>query len=658
MPAFTFTLPAVFQPGHYTACYLLAVATYQLLLLHEGWRRGFALRPWLLMQAATLLAFVVGCKLVVLPLAEWPALWLGGADLDTYPVRSALGGIAASSLVLLALRRWLGLGWAAFDAFVLPLALGLAVQCLGCLAAGCCWGELAGSYTPGLCFGPGTGPYLTQVAQGLLPAGAAHALPVVPTQLYALLICLALAGASWATRRRAWPAGTRYLLGTGVVLLAWGVLCQWRDPASQTLGAQSVVVFGVRLLAIQWGVLAAAAAHFAGAGGLLLWAAKSRLVKYLEVGFEGEASPAVRPARQLAGAAALLALTAALAPHALTGAEFRVLQVALGAVLLAEVIAWLPALSTASGHWQPRLGLAAALGLLVLMSQAPAPTARPDSARALDFSFGGVQGGFDQDVLYRESTSGGGCGGGAGTVVPPSRDGFRHRYQAVGGQVAYQFKPRNEGIIGTVGLGVWRGTDEVSYAPQALDGPLTFSGTTNQNRYALLSINPFVAGQTPAHFDISGLRFGYHLGLHIGTLTQTSTQRGEALLQPSTYVAPDAQVWAGNRERLFGQADMGFGLGSIGTYTYRLGIGSGLGSRKGGFVTAGYAFADYDPFRIVAENKGSQRLASQTPGTHQAFVAANIRLLNSGFSLEPTFATDFGPTNQATMKLHYRLKLR
>ena len=44
MPAFTFTLPAVFQPGHYTACYLLAVATYQLLLLHEGWRRGFALR--------------------------------------------------------------------------------------------------------------------------------------------------------------------------------------------------------------------------------------------------------------------------------------------------------------------------------------------------------------------------------------------------------------------------------------------------------------------------------------------------------------------------------------------------------------------------------------------------------------------------------------
>ena len=120
----SFTLPAVFQPGHYTACYLLAVGTYQLLLWREGRRLGFALRPWLLMQAATLLAFVVGCKLVLLPLAEWPALWQGGAGRAAAPGRSALGGIAASSLVLLAGRRWLGLGWTAFDAFVLPWAWG------------------------------------------------------------------------------------------------------------------------------------------------------------------------------------------------------------------------------------------------------------------------------------------------------------------------------------------------------------------------------------------------------------------------------------------------------------------------------------------------------------------------------------------------------
>lgn len=289
------------------------------------------------MQAATLLALVVDCKLVVLPLADWPALWRGGAALGTYPVRSALGGIAASSLVLLALRRWLGLGWAVFDAFVGPLAVGLAVQCLGCLAAGCSWGELAGSGL-GLCFGPGTGPYAAQVAQGLLPSGTPYALPVVPTQMYGLLLCLALAVATWTTRRRTWPAGMRYLLGTGARLLAWGGLCAWRDPTSQTLGAQPLAMGGVRLLAIQWGVLGVGLLHLAGAALLQWWATVFSVARAAAPG-------APQPVRQLAGAAAL-------APHALTGAEFRVLQVVLGALLLAEAAAWWPALAAAGWRRQ------------------------------------------------------------------------------------------------------------------------------------------------------------------------------------------------------------------------------------------------------------------------------------------------------------------
>ena len=476
----------------------------------------------------------------------------------------------------------------------------------------------------------------------------------MPTQLYALLICLLIAAGSRATRRCVAPAGTRYLLGVGAVLLAWGGLCQWRDPASQTLGAAPLVLGGVRLLLIQWGVLGAGLLHM-GAAGWLRWRGAAA------------GTPAgrgqVRPGRQLAGVAGLLALTAVLAPYALTGAEFRVLQGALGVVLLAELAARLPALGTlgtlGTGRWQPHLGLAAALSLLVLMSQAPAPTARPDSARALEFSVGGVQGGFDQDVFYPESGGGGGCGGGGGgPLVPPSRDGYQHRYRAVGGQVAYQFRSRDTGALNTVGLGVWRGTDEITYAPQSLQGPLTFSGSATQTTTTLLSINPFVEGQYPAYFDMRGFALGYHAGLHLGTLTQTSVERGSSGPKTSTSLAPDLLVWAGNRQRLFAQADMGYGLSGLGLYTYRLGLGSGLGSRRGGFLTAGYAFGDYDPFRGLMEKEGSQRLAEQTPGTNMGFVAASINLGNSGFRLEPTFATDFDRTTQASFKLHYRLGLK
>ncbi|AMJ65260.1 prolipoprotein diacylglyceryl transferase family protein [Hymenobacter sp. PAMC 26628] len=642
MPLYTFELPAVFRPGHYTACYLLAVATYQLLLLLEGRRRGFSLRPWLLMQAATLLAFVVGCKLVVLPPADWPALWQGGADLGAYPVRSALGGIAASSLVLLALRRWLGLGWSAFDAFVGPLAVGLAVQCLGCLAAGCCWGELASSGL-GLCFGPGTGPYAAQVARGLLPAGAPHALPVVPTQLYGLLLCVALAGATWATRRRAWPAGTRYLLGTGALLLAWGGLCAWRDPASQTLGAQPLALGGVRLLAIQWGVLGVGLLHLAGAALLLWWGTVFPVARAAAPG-------APQPARQLAGAAALLALTAALAPHALTGAEFRVLQVMLGALLLAEAVAWWPALAAAGWRGQPRLAFAGALALLVLMSQAPAP--RQDSVRSIDFSVGASQGTFDQDFDYNATTSGGGCGGGGSYPVAPSRDGYLHRYQTVGGQVAVQLKPEGNSPLGTVGVAVWGGTDRVAFAPQTPgSGSLQTSAPTSTRTYNLLDVNPYVEGNFQTIRNIS---VGYHVGFHAGRLLNNQAYRNDSTLEAKPLL-PDLQVWVGNRWLLFAQADAGYGAGGVGNYLYRVGLGSGLGSRKGGSVVAGVAFSSVDPHSFsVGDIASNERPASTTMG----FAAANIRLANSGFALEPTAATDFGRRHQLSLRLHYRIGLK
>ncbi|MFD1466972.1 prolipoprotein diacylglyceryl transferase family protein [Hymenobacter caeli] len=643
MPAFTFELPAVFRPGHYTACYLLAVATYQALLLLEGRRRGFALRPWLLMQAVTLLAFVVGCKLVVLPLADWPALWRGGAALGAYPVRSALGGIAASSLTLWALRRWLGLGWAAFDAFVGPLAAGLAVQCLGCLAAGCCWGERAGGGGLGISFGPGTAPYAAQVARGLLPAGAPHALPVVPTQLYALLVCLALAGATWATRRRPWPAGTRYLLGTGALLLAWGALCQWRDPASQTLGAQPLVLAGVRLLALQWGVLAAGLLHLAGAALLCWWGTVFPVAR-------AAAPDAPQPARQLAGAAALLVLTAALAPHALTGAEFRVLQAALGALLLAEAAAGWPALAAAGWRGQPRLAFAGALALLVLMSQAPAP--RQDSARFIDFSVGASQGTFDQDFDYPSYPSGGGCGGGGGGSSTAQRTGYLHSYRAVGGQVAVQLRPGGRGFVSTAGLGAWTGTDHVGAAPQTPgDGPLQTSFVPYTHDYNLFDINPYVEGSTEPRARIG---FGYHLGFHAGNLLNNQARRGDSVLTVQRAL-PDVQVWIGNRQRLFVQADAGYGAGGVGNLLYRVGLGTGLGASRASTVVAGLAFTDATSNTFAGlYSPNDERPVNSTLG----FAAANIRLANSSFILEPTAATDFGRHHQISLRLHYRLGLK
>ncbi|GAA4363781.1 hypothetical protein GCM10023185_32790 [Hymenobacter saemangeumensis] len=166
-------LPDPHGHGYYTTFYVLAVLTTLLLALYEGHRRRYPLRPWLVLLACWLLAFIVGTKLITIPAASWLPL-LQGQPWPVDTARSVLGGAVSGGLAVLALRRWLGLGWSVFDALALPQALGLAVQCVGCLLTGCCFGAVS----PTGLVGPAGGrPYSryrsTLPARG--PNAAAHA---------------------------------------------------------------------------------------------------------------------------------------------------------------------------------------------------------------------------------------------------------------------------------------------------------------------------------------------------------------------------------------------------------------------------------------------------------------------------------------------------
>ena len=162
------TIPYSHGQDYYTPFYLLATLTNVVLLLWEGWRRGFPLRSWLTLVAASSLALILGTKLITHSAGEWGPLLLGNAPTDT--ARSILGGGLAVALAVLGLRRWLGLSWAVLDALALPLCGALMVQCVGCLLTGCCFGLPTGSAW-GLTNSAGTLPWYAQVQAGLLPAG-------------------------------------------------------------------------------------------------------------------------------------------------------------------------------------------------------------------------------------------------------------------------------------------------------------------------------------------------------------------------------------------------------------------------------------------------------------------------------------------------------
>ena len=84
--------------------------------------------------------------------------------------------------------------WKLVDVLAPPLALGVAIGRIGCFLNGCCYGKISAAL--GVCFPSKDIPpaYEQQLAQGLIAPGAQCSLPVLPTQLYESVVCLAIFG--------------------------------------------------------------------------------------------------------------------------------------------------------------------------------------------------------------------------------------------------------------------------------------------------------------------------------------------------------------------------------------------------------------------------------------------------------------------------------
>ena len=171
-------------------------------------------------------------------------------------------------------------------------------------------------------------------------------------------------------------------------------------------------------------------------------------------------------------------------------------------------------------------------------------------------------------------------------------------------------------------------------------GPLVFPDSASFRRYALSDFNPFVTGNHYFDSPTNGLDIGYRAGIHVGNLYYTTTSADKATLRLTQSIMPDDMLWFGNRRVFYGQADAGYGPNSIGNYHTRIGLGSGLGSRKGGTVLAGVSLPDAGTANCLG------------------FAAATIHVPHTAFNLEANYATDFERSNQMSLRLHYRLPLK
>ncbi|HET9503236.1 MAG TPA: hypothetical protein VFO93_06825 [Hymenobacter sp.] len=212
---------------------------------------------------------------------------------------------------------------------------------------------------------------------------------------------------------------------------------------------------------------------------------------------------------------------------------------------------------------------------------------------------------------------------------------LQQRVRAAGGEVAVTtaYSPTRSS---TWGGGVWLGEQRV--AIQTLPtSQYRFIARDTTISYFMSDIHLY----REEHFGQEWLSFGVRAGLHMGSLGYFSYfDNGNA--RGTAFLMPELMLSLGNPRLLYGQADVCYGAeNTLGAYTARAGLGSGLGQASGTTLLAGYAHSPH------------------YPSPNLAFVSASLRLPSStglsALSLEPYFATDLARHNIFSLKASYRI---
>ena len=119
------------------------------------------------------------------------------------------------------------------DLFAVVVPLGHAFGRIGCFFYGCCYGRLAPASACAVAFPRGSPAWHEQLREGLISNSAAHALPVLPTQLFEAAAVALLFAALCALYCRFWKRAPGLLSGAylvGYACIRFGIEILRGDP--------------------------------------------------------------------------------------------------------------------------------------------------------------------------------------------------------------------------------------------------------------------------------------------------------------------------------------------------------------------------------------------------------------------------------------------
>ena len=164
--------------------------------------------------------------------------------------KTILGGIIAGIIGILIAKWWFRFKQPVWDAFAFALPLCMAIQRVGCLLRGCCFGKPT-NLPWAINYSFESIPYHVHLNNGLIDPISNTSLAIHPTQLYQIIYCLVIALIIWRTRKF-WKAPGNLFFSSVILYGCFRFLSEFfRDPAADGIGGD--VIWGLKY--VQWGIL-------------------------------------------------------------------------------------------------------------------------------------------------------------------------------------------------------------------------------------------------------------------------------------------------------------------------------------------------------------------------------------------------------------------
>jgi hypothetical protein len=214
-----------------------------------GYRNKYPLGAWVAITASVLVLFVIGIKIFIYSPAEWGSI-LTGTHHNLKYIKYVPGGLLLVAICIPLIKHFLGFRASVFDGFVLFLPLLGVFQRVGCFFNGCCYGTHT-QLPWAVHYSWPSNLFFEHYDQEVLPFGQMHSLGVHPTQLYTIILSLAITIILWYNRRRFKAPGNLTLFAMILLGFQRFLLEFFRQPRPETWS--NIHWLSVNLL--QWGII-------------------------------------------------------------------------------------------------------------------------------------------------------------------------------------------------------------------------------------------------------------------------------------------------------------------------------------------------------------------------------------------------------------------